>query len=65
VPVRFLHIDVVVLCGLADVGEGLVALFVAHALDLVEPGDRVADVTLVGHGLLALAGEREHLVRQI
>src|SRR5580692_3657843 len=63
-PAGFGDVDVVALGGGQDPLPRLVPLRVAHALDLVEPGDRVAHVAGVGQRLLALLGERELVGRQ-
>src|SRR5580693_4445696 len=63
-PAGFGDVDVVALGGGQDPLPRLIALGVAHALDLVEPGYRVAHVAGVGQRLLALVGERELVGRQ-
>src|SRR5690242_15983739 len=49
----------------ADPAPGPVTVGVAHALDLVEPRDRVPHVLGVDERLLALLGEREGAVGQV
>ena len=46
------HLDVIVLCGLLDIGEGLFPLRIRDALDLVKAGHRIAHVGGVGAGRL-------------
>src|SRR5208337_2652851 len=61
-PVRFRHVDAVVLGGLLDVGEGQFAVSVGNVNRLIEAGDGVSDVFRVRQWLLALLGEREPAV---
>jgi methylthioribose-1-phosphate isomerase len=64
-PAAFGYLDVVALRGGEDPLPCLVPLGVAHALDLVETGDRVAHVPGVGQRLLALLREGELAVGQL
>src|SRR5580698_5699972 len=56
-PVGLLHFDAIVSRSGLDVGEGLLALMVGDAFDLVEPSDRVAYVGGVVQRLFAFVGE--------
>src|SRR5579872_7423614 len=53
------YLDPVLLGRGLDASPGRITLGLAHILDLVEPRDRVADVSSVGQRLFALLGERE------
>ena len=64
-PVRFGHVDAVMLGCLLDVGERQLAVLIRNADCLIESGNGVSDVARVGHRLLALFGEREDAVRQV
>src|SRR4051794_31450077 len=63
-PALFVHFDAMLVCGFLDAPPGGVALVVADAFDLVEAGDRVADVAGVVERFLALLGERELILVQ-
>ena len=65
VPVGFGEVDVVVLRGLFDVGEGESAIGFGDVEDLIEASDGVADVLCVGQGFFALVGEGEDGVGEI
>src|ERR1700712_3007434 len=58
-PALLVDLDVVLLRRGLDPLPGLVALLVAHPLDLIEAGDGVAHVAGVLQGLLALLGKGE------
>ena len=56
---RFGEFDIELLGGFLDVGKGLVAFGVGNVFDLIEAGDRVADVGGIVERLLALLGKGE------
>src|SRR5437868_2706073 len=58
-PALLAHFDAVLLRGALDAAPRRVALVVADAFDLVEPGDRVTHVAGVVERLLALLGKSE------
>src|SRR5580698_4919945 len=64
-PVRFGHVDAVMVGGLLDVGKGQLAVRVRNIDGLVETRNRVSDMTGVGQRLLSLFGKCENAVRQI
>src|SRR5689334_14331490 len=64
-PAGRLDLDVVRVGGLLDPLPRLRPFLVGHPFDLIEPGDRVADVASVDERLLALVGKGERLPREV
>jgi hypothetical protein len=62
-PVGLGKVDVIVLRGLLDVGEGELAIGVGDIDDLIKASDRVAHKFRVRQRLLALFGEGVDAVR--
>src|SRR4051812_36439228 len=63
-PALLRDLDVELLCRLANALPRRIALAVRDALNLIEPGDRVADVLRVLQRFLALLGKREGGIRE-
>src|SRR4051812_21642624 len=63
-PALLADLDAVLLGGALDAAPRRVALVVADAFDLVEPGDRVAHMAGVVQRLLALLGKSELVLVQ-
>ena len=59
------HVDVEMLRGLLDIGEGEVALVIADVVHLIESGEGVADVGGICQRFLPLLGERKNAVGKI
>src|ERR1700722_7455857 len=64
-PIRLGHVDVVMLGGLLDVGEGDLPVVVRNVDGLVETRNRVPDMSGGGKRLLPLLGKCKDAVRQI